>query len=126
MEVKHTILDINWSTSFWGVYDGHGGIKAAEFCQNFLHRKLLTSKHYAEGHFINALSNSILEIDQEFLSDYPEEGSGTTVIAVLKHHNILYVANIGDAEAILGKKTNGTYIPSRLSKFFFLELIDSC
>ena len=40
MEDKTTTI-ITGQNAFFGVYDGHGGHQAAEFCQDNLHKNLM-------------------------------------------------------------------------------------
>ncbi|KAF2313034.1 hypothetical protein GH714_008823 [Hevea brasiliensis] len=50
MEDSHAALpDLDASTSFFGVYDGHGGKVVAKFCAKFLHQQVLRSEAYSAG-----------------------------------------------------------------------------
>ncbi|KAI7999140.1 putative protein phosphatase 2C 60 [Camellia lanceoleosa] len=50
MEDAHTAyLDLDTSTSFFGVYDGHGGKVVAKFCAKFLHQQVLKHEAYLAG-----------------------------------------------------------------------------
>ncbi|KAG5226717.1 phosphatase 2C family protein [Salix suchowensis] len=50
MEDAHAaITDLDATTSFFGVYDGHGGKVVAKFCSKFLHQQILKNEAYAAG-----------------------------------------------------------------------------
>uniref|UniRef100_A0A494G8Q0 protein-serine/threonine phosphatase n=1 Tax=Solanum lycopersicum TaxID=4081 RepID=A0A494G8Q0_SOLLC len=50
MEDAHaTIPDLDTSTSFFGVYDGHGGKVVAKFCAKYLHQQVLKHEAYLHG-----------------------------------------------------------------------------
>lgn len=35
--------------SFWGVYDGHAGYRAAEICKQSLHKLIVNNRNFFEG-----------------------------------------------------------------------------
>ncbi|CAA2999538.1 G-type lectin S-receptor-like serine threonine-kinase SD3-1 [Olea europaea subsp. europaea] len=48
--LKHAALtDLDASTSFFGVYDGHGGKVVAKFCATYLHQQVLKHEAYLTG-----------------------------------------------------------------------------
>ncbi|OAY71988.1 putative protein phosphatase 2C 21 [Ananas comosus] len=48
MEDAHAALpDLDESTSFFGVYDGHGGKVVAKFCAKYLHTQVLKNEAYS-------------------------------------------------------------------------------
>ncbi|KAK4757775.1 hypothetical protein SAY87_019076 [Trapa incisa] len=50
MEDPHAAYpDVDSTTSFVGVYDGHGGKVVAKFCAKFLHQQVLKGYDYAAG-----------------------------------------------------------------------------
>ncbi|CAN8284212.1 unnamed protein product [Cochlearia groenlandica] len=50
MEDAHAaILDLDDKTSFFGVYDGHGGKVVAKFCAKYLHQQVLSNEAYEAG-----------------------------------------------------------------------------
>ncbi|KNA10479.1 hypothetical protein SOVF_144130 [Spinacia oleracea] len=65
MEDAHAALpDLDSSTSFFAVYDGHGGKAVAKFCAKFLHKELLTDEAYMAGDFAKALRRAFLRMDE--------------------------------------------------------------
>jgi protein phosphatase 1L len=95
-------------TSFYGVYDGHGGWIAAEFLSRHLHRAVVNQVAFAEGRFRDALHNAFIELDNTlirwlFESRHPE-GGGSTAVTALIVDNRLIVAHCGDSRAVLSRK----------------------
>uniref|UniRef100_A0A7N0TC78 protein-serine/threonine phosphatase n=1 Tax=Kalanchoe fedtschenkoi TaxID=63787 RepID=A0A7N0TC78_KALFE len=65
MEDAHSaILDLNGSTSFFGVFDGHGGKVAAKFCAKYLHQQVLKTDSYAAGDLGTSLQKAFLRMDE--------------------------------------------------------------
>lgn len=102
MEDAHTVKpkfrgEIN--EFFAGVYDGHNGRGAADLSANRLHlnlAKLLAKKSPEE-----ALKEAFKLTDDEVAKTGMEDGT-TAVVAYLNGVD-LYVANAGDARAVLGR-----------------------
>jgi len=110
----------NLSGSYFGVYDGHGGVHAANFVKEVL---ISYIQHYiqqvlvAESENFNllsamptALSKAYVEADREFLlSGVLDElklanvytGACANNVIVMGRH--VFVANAGDCRAVLGK-----------------------
>ncbi|KAH9608224.1 hypothetical protein KSS87_023857 [Heliosperma pusillum] len=65
MEDAHAAFpDLDASTSFFGVYDGHGGKVVAKFCAKFLHQQVLKSEAYSAGDFTTALQKAFFRMDE--------------------------------------------------------------
>lgn len=65
MEDAHAAFpDLDDSTSFFGVYDGHGGKVVAKFCAKYLHQQLLKSDAYAAGDIGTALQKAFFRMDE--------------------------------------------------------------
>lgn len=65
MEDAHSaILDVDENTSFFGVYDGHGGKVVSKFCAKHLHTQVLKSEEYARGDLPQGLQSSFLRMDE--------------------------------------------------------------
>eukprot|EP00252_Welwitschia_mirabilis_P024223 TRINITY_DN7105_c0_g1_i1.p1 TRINITY_DN7105_c0_g1~~TRINITY_DN7105_c0_g1_i1.p1 ORF type:complete len:337 (+),score=75.30 TRINITY_DN7105_c0_g1_i1:360-1370(+) len=65
MEDAHaTVLDLDNSTSFFGVYDGHGGKVVAKFCAKYLHMQVLRNEAYAQGDLPEGLRRAFLRMDE--------------------------------------------------------------
>ncbi|KAL8536957.1 hypothetical protein ACS0TY_012227 [Phlomoides rotata] len=65
MEDAHAaILDLDTSTSFFGVYDGHGGKVVAKFCAKFLHQQVLKHEAYVAGDIGTSVQKSFFRMDE--------------------------------------------------------------
>ncbi|GFP93562.1 probable protein phosphatase 2c 60 [Phtheirospermum japonicum] len=62
MHAAFTNLD--GSTSFFGVYDGHGGKEVSKFCAKFLHRQVMEHEAYVAGDLSTSLKKAFLRMDQ--------------------------------------------------------------
>ncbi|CAI9260237.1 unnamed protein product [Lactuca saligna] len=65
MEDAHAALpDLDHSTSFFGVYDGHGGKVVAKFCAKYLHRQVLKHEAYSSGDIETSVEKSFIRMDE--------------------------------------------------------------
>ncbi|XP_065865771.1 probable protein phosphatase 2C 60 isoform X2 [Euphorbia lathyris] len=65
MEDAHAAYpDLDSSTSFFGVYDGHGGKAVAKFCAKYLHQQVLKHEAYSAGDLGTSLQKSFLRMDE--------------------------------------------------------------
>ncbi|KAJ8449609.1 hypothetical protein Cgig2_005631 [Carnegiea gigantea] len=65
MEDAHAAIpDLDSSTSFFAVYDGHGGKVVAKFCAKFLHKELLTDEGYVAGDLSASVRRAFLRMDE--------------------------------------------------------------
>ncbi|KAJ1388364.1 hypothetical protein SESBI_39191 [Sesbania bispinosa] len=101
------------STTYVGVYDGHGGPEASRFVANrllpYLHR--LSSEE--GGVSVDVIKKGFSATEEEFLHlvkrclpispHLGSVGSCCLVGAISSDNNVLYVANLGDSRAVLGK-----------------------
>ncbi len=91
---------------FFGVFDGHGGDKAALFTSRVLPAYLL--KHYRQhADFLKALSLALSQVEREFIQTTLPDGSTALVVLITPNGRCL-VANLGDCEGILA------YVPLRM------------
>jgi serine/threonine protein phosphatase PrpC len=116
MEDAHVLLDQLSTTSqqnnnnnnnkfrFYAVYDGHGGSQSALFSGKLLHKILVDQSEFAAGDYEAALRNAYRVMDQQIMvqSEKHRWNDGTTAVTVLVVEETLYIANVGDSEAVLG------------------------
>lgn len=92
--------------SFFAVFDGHGGRRAAEYCTNHLYKNLVRDGSWPEQP-IDALKSAVLKTDSEFRTmaraskDEGQMLDGSTAICVLVMGSHVFVTNVGDSRAVL-------------------------
>lgn len=65
MEDAHAAYpDLDASTSFFGVYDGHGGKVVAKFCAKYLHQQVLKNEAYTAGDLGTSVQKSFFRMDE--------------------------------------------------------------
>ncbi|CAG9760876.1 unnamed protein product [Ceutorhynchus assimilis] len=75
-DAHNTILDYDENTSFFAVFDGHGGHEVAKYCEQLLPQFIKETEAYKEGNVEKALIDGFLGFDATLAQ--PE------VIAILK------------------------------------------
>ncbi|XP_052825691.1 probable protein phosphatase 2C T23F11.1 isoform X3 [Octopus bimaculoides] len=105
MEDAHThllSLPSDRECCYFGVFDGHGGAKVAQYAGNNLHKRIVCSEYYSRANIAEALRQGFLQLDTEMLKDdtMKDELAGTTALVVLLKNNKLYCGNVGDSRAV--------------------------
>jgi len=92
--------------SFFGVYDGHGGEKVAQFAGENIHKIVAKQEAYSKGDIEQALKDGFLATDRAILNDtrYEDEVSGCTASVGIISKDKIWVANAGDSRSVLGVK----------------------
>jgi len=97
----------NSSWSFFAVYDGHGGDRAAAFATDMMHQHLVKSTGFKANDVVKALRQAFHETEREFLNIAGREGlrDGTTAVCAViqrgKKEEVLTVAHVGDSRGVL-------------------------
>ncbi|KHC71128.1 hypothetical protein W5Q_05611 [Candida albicans SC5314] len=93
--------------AFFGVYDGHGGEKAAIFTGEKLHHLIKETKEFKQKDYINALKQGFLNCDQEILKDFymRDDDSGCAATSAIITPDLIVCGNAGDSRTIMS--TNG-------------------
>lgn len=96
--------------SFFGVYDGHGGVACADFLRDNLHQYVISNPNFPWNPKL-ALQGGFEEAERNFLNlaykvnENNEieilEKSGSCAIAILIVGDMCYIANVGDSRAIM-------------------------
>ncbi|GFY88218.1 protein phosphatase 2C family protein [Actinidia rufa] len=99
MEDTHKIVSRSHGIKgFFGVYDGHGGGKAAEFVAENLHDNIFKMLENCTE-ISEAVKAGYLKTDQEFLKQ--GLGSGACCVTALIGGNEIVISNLGDCRAVL-------------------------
>eukprot|EP00730_Choanoeca_flexa_P020278 TRINITY_DN9912_c0_g1_i1.p1 TRINITY_DN9912_c0_g1~~TRINITY_DN9912_c0_g1_i1.p1 ORF type:complete len:352 (+),score=68.70 TRINITY_DN9912_c0_g1_i1:45-1100(+) len=93
--------------SYYAIFDGHAGVRAARYAANHLHIQLCKRlKKDMDGKALKRTLNEVYhQVDREFLakasSQHPHWKDGCTAASCLIYNNTLVCGNLGDTKAIL-------------------------
>ncbi|KAI4880427.1 hypothetical protein NFI96_018411 [Prochilodus magdalenae] len=114
MEDRHVVIpDFNSlfnlqdqeEQAFFAVFDGHGGVDAATYAANHLHVNLVRQEMFSQDPG-EALCRAFKLTDERFVQKASRENlrCGTTGVVTFLRGRTLYVAWLGDSQAMLVKK----------------------
>lgn len=89
--------------AFFGVFDGHGGAKAAEFAAQKLERNIIDEfvRRRDNTKEEEAVKEGYLKTDAEFLKE--DVTGGTCCVTALIRNGNLVVSNAGDCRAVMSR-----------------------
>ena len=105
-------------TSFFGIYDGHGGSKCADFLRDSLHKLIFNDENYPEN-VSEAIKNGFLKAENEFLNNFAldpsnnlniMDRSGSCAVIIVIVDTKIYIANVGDSRGVLSLNNGNQYI----------------
>ncbi|GMH28095.1 hypothetical protein Nepgr_029938 [Nepenthes gracilis] len=92
------------TVSMFGIFDGHGGPRAAEYLKEHLFENLMNHPKFMTDTKL-AISETYKQTDMDFLDaekdTYRDDGSTASTAVLVGNH--LYVANVGDSRAVISK-----------------------
>ncbi|KAG9453512.1 hypothetical protein H6P81_006416 [Aristolochia fimbriata] len=105
MEDRHcAVVDIHRDAkqAFFGVFDGHGGTKAAEFAASNIDKNVMKEvMERGDNKVEEAVKSGYLKTDSEFLKE--EVHGGTCCVTALIRNGDLIVSNLGDCRAVMSR-----------------------
>jgi len=108
--------------AYYAVYDGHGGSRAAEIAKKYLHECILMNadlkKEITDDQVLEVVRAGYKRTDSVILTRSREGGmwnDGCTAVSVLVINRKLYIANVGDAEAVLARRQDGGLVAELLT-----------
>lgn len=88
--------------AFFGVFDGHGGAKAAEFAADNLEKNILDEVMRRDDDEIEeAVKHGYLNTDFDFLKE--DSRGGSCCVTALIWQGNLVVSNVGDCRAVMSR-----------------------
>lgn len=91
--------------AFFGIFDGHGGKKAAEFASDKMGERIVEEVMMRGGESWNEIEEAVkiayLKTDAEFLKQ--DVRGGTCCVTALIRNGVLVVSNSGDCRAVLSR-----------------------
>ncbi|GAA6010608.1 hypothetical protein JCM11491_002992 [Sporobolomyces phaffii] len=91
-------------TSFFAVYDGHGGSTVAKFAGDTVHHRLAANSFFPKKEWNAALKRAFLETDEDLRAnpDFKGDPSGCTAVGVIVTPELdLICANAGDSRSVM-------------------------
>ena len=89
----------------FGVYDGHGGSRCAEYLKDTLHNNIILQNEFpADIH--EAIRKGCFKTEEEYLKlvcpspDQPYNKAGSCAIVIMIVNDDVYVINVGDSRAL--------------------------
>ncbi|KAI7741528.1 hypothetical protein M8C21_022335 [Ambrosia artemisiifolia] len=105
MEDRYSVVvDIQGDSkqAFFGIFDGHGGTKAAEFSAKNLSTNIMSKvANKCEDEIEEAVREGYLATDSEFLEE--DVNGGTCCVTALIRKGSLIVSNAGDCRAVMSR-----------------------
>ncbi|CAN0927119.1 Probable protein phosphatase 2C 63 [Linum grandiflorum] len=103
------------SATYVGIYDGHGGPEASRFVNKHLFPFMHKFANEQGGLSVEVIKKAFNATEEEFchlvnrsLQVKPQIASvGSCCLVGAISNDVLYVANLGDSRAVLGRKVNG-------------------
>ncbi|CAN6341053.1 unnamed protein product [Urochloa humidicola] len=102
-DIKSSKID-DKQISLFGIFDGHGGSRAAEYLKEHLFDNLMKHPEFMKDTKL-AIIETYRKTDSEFLdaerNSHRDDGSTASTAVLVGDH--LYVANVGDSRAVISK-----------------------
>ncbi|EES20031.1 probable protein phosphatase 2C 52 [Sorghum bicolor] len=102
-DIKSSKID-DKQINLFGIFDGHGGSRAAEYLKEHLFENLMKHPEFMTNTKL-AISETYRKTDSEFLdaerNTHRDDGSTASTAVLVGDH--LYVANVGDSRAVISK-----------------------
>ncbi|KAM7463701.1 hypothetical protein LguiA_031822 [Lonicera macranthoides] len=102
-DIKTSKID-GKTVCLFGIFDGHGGSRAAEFLKEHLFENLMKHPKFVTDTKL-AISETYQQTDMKFLESekdtFRDDGSTASTAVLVGNH--LYVANVGDSRTVVSK-----------------------
>ncbi|XP_078175211.1 putative protein phosphatase 2C 32 [Carex rostrata] len=131
MEDRHLTMPYfngETKTALFGVFDGHGGSEAAEFCSRNIGQFIVDELEKREDKSFEAkeaVRNGYLRTDEEFLKGDTNKGGACCLTALFDNGNLV-ISNAGDCRAVLcrGGKAEALTSDHKLSRLDERERVE--
>ena len=109
MKKPKSFVGKTWpKVSFFGLYDGHGGEKCADFLKDNLHSFIINDNNFPID-VKEAIKNGFERAEKDFLSiavdptnkNVLNDDSGSCACVIMIVDNTIYSANVGDSRALI-------------------------
>jgi len=106
-----TYIDHSEEISFFGIFDGHGGSGASQFCSQQMSTYLVRQKSYPLN-LASALRSTYRKMDRDYTSSGNLDGTTACTCVIVEKQTII-CANAGDSRAILVRSDGTVFQLSR-------------
>lgn len=93
---------ITMPLTFCGVYDGHGGDKASQFCSDWMTSYVRSDSSYPYDLGL-AMKNAFTSIDKDFVNSGQTDGTTSCAVSIVGGRRVV-CANAGDSRAIVVRR----------------------
>ena len=100
-------VDDDPNTSYFAVYDGHGGDQVSKYVNERLYKIISEQPAFKDGKYEDAIRGAFLAMDDDTKAKFTGKNGtcsvmriGTTAVVVLIKDKRLYIGNSGDSRAI--------------------------
>eukprot|EP01026_Neomeris_dumetosa_P059073 TRINITY_DN5513_c0_g1_i10.p1 TRINITY_DN5513_c0_g1~~TRINITY_DN5513_c0_g1_i10.p1 ORF type:complete len:298 (+),score=34.00 TRINITY_DN5513_c0_g1_i10:113-1006(+) len=95
----------------FGIFDGHGGVSAANFVKEHIFDNIIQNKNFHQDPK-SAIIEAYNLTDHQYLQQNQVEGreDGCTAVTVVVVQNVMYVANVGDSKCVLCRNGEGVIL----------------
>ena len=109
MKKPKSFVGKTWpKVSFFGLYDGHGGERCADFLKDHLHSFIINDSNFPID-VKEAIKNGFERAEKDFLSiavdptnkNVLNDDSGSCACVIIIVDNTIYSANVGDSRALI-------------------------
>lgn len=93
---------------YFGLFDGHGGSEAVDYCKARLHEELRKAIQESPDDIPRAFTKCFQKVDDQLrLTGAVTSGTTATVAFLRKegHQKVVYVANVGDSKGVIVSST---------------------
>eukprot|EP01095_Lingulamoeba_sp_RSL-Kostka_P005813 TRINITY_DN1766_c1_g1_i1.p1 TRINITY_DN1766_c1_g1~~TRINITY_DN1766_c1_g1_i1.p1 ORF type:complete len:726 (-),score=282.46 TRINITY_DN1766_c1_g1_i1:54-2231(-) len=106
--------EISEPYSYIGVYDGHSGKQASEYCRSHLHWNIANDPNFKSKNLYQAINNGFIKTDETVnnIQTIFDFSCGTTALIALinKESNVMTIGNVGDCEGFIYHKNSNEFI----------------
>ena len=94
-------------TTLLGVFDGHGGATASQFCSDWISSYIRKDEKFPQN-LADSMKSAFVKVDRDFVSSGHLDGTTACVCAIVKKQKVI-CCNSGDSRAILVKR-DGSFV----------------
>lgn len=112
MEDRYIADHLSSDTSYFGVFDGHGGQEASQFCCDHFHHYFRYNSSQNKKDIPTSFQKTFQQMDDDIVRSGYTDGS-TACVCLLQQHSKIYCANAGDSRAIVIRRDGSVACLSR-------------